>query len=44
MRRQGYGRKYLNRDEVIHLVAIVFGVDERDLLGIRVEPLTCDRD
>ena len=44
MRRQGYGRKYLNRNEVIHLVAIVFGVDERDLLGIRVEPLTCDRD
>jgi len=39
MQGRGYGKKYLNRHETIHLVAMVFGTSERELLGIRVEQL-----
>ncbi len=39
MRERGYGEPYRDRGEPIHLVAIVFGGAERNLLGIRVDTL-----
>ncbi len=35
MRDRGYGEKYRDRGEPIRLVALVFGGEERNLLGIR---------
>jgi len=37
MRERGYGEKYRDRGEQTHLVGIVFGGTERNLLGIRAE-------
>ncbi len=38
LRNRGYGEKYRDRGEPIHLVGMVFGRKERNLLGIRAEP------
>ena len=37
MRERGYGEKYRDRGEPIHLVGMVFGRKERNLLGLRDE-------
>ncbi len=37
IREKGYARKYRSRKEPIHLIGLVFGKKERDLLDIRVE-------
>ncbi len=37
MRERGYGEPYRDRGEPIHLVAMVFGGAERNLLGVRAE-------
>ena len=37
MRDQGYSEKYRDRGEPIYLVGLVFGGDERNLLGLRAE-------
>ena len=37
LRERGYGEKYRDRGEPIHLVGMVFGRKERNLLGIRHE-------
>ena len=37
MRERGYGEKYRDRGEPIHLVGMVFGRKERNLLGTRDE-------
>ncbi len=37
IRERGYDEKYRDRGESIHLVGMVFGQAERNLLGIRVE-------
>ncbi|MCY4149800.1 MAG: PD-(D/E)XK nuclease domain-containing protein, partial [Gammaproteobacteria bacterium] len=39
IREKGYAKKYRNRKEPIHLIGMVFGRKERDLLDIRVEKL-----
>ena len=39
MRGRGYGEKYRGRGSPVHLVGLVFGGDERNLLGIRAERL-----
>ncbi len=39
MRKRGYAEKYRDRNEPIYLVALVFGSSERNLVGIRVEPI-----
>ena len=37
MRDRGYADKYRARGEAIHLVAAVFGLEQRNLLGLRTE-------
>ncbi|MDE0101914.1 MAG: AAA family ATPase [Bryobacterales bacterium] len=37
MRSRGYGEKYGGRGEPIHLVGVVFGRKDRDLLAVRAE-------
>ncbi|MCY4051997.1 MAG: PD-(D/E)XK nuclease domain-containing protein, partial [Gammaproteobacteria bacterium] len=37
VREKGYAVKYRSRKEPIHLIGMVFGKKERDLLDIRVE-------
>ncbi len=37
MRDRGYGDQYLSRGDVVHLVAMVFGSEERNLLDLRAE-------
>lgn len=37
IRERGYWEKYLDRGEPIHLVGVVFGRRERNLLAIRAE-------
>ncbi|MCY4050271.1 MAG: PD-(D/E)XK nuclease domain-containing protein [Gammaproteobacteria bacterium] len=37
IREKGYAKKYRSRKEPIHLIGMVFGKKERDLLDIRVE-------
>ncbi len=37
IREKGYARKYRSRKEPIHLIGLVFGKKERELLDIRVE-------
>ena len=37
MRERGYGEKYRARGEPIHLVAVVFGREERNLLAVEAE-------
>ncbi|MXY66890.1 MAG: AAA family ATPase [Gammaproteobacteria bacterium] len=37
MRERGYGEKYRDRGEPTHLVGLVFGGTERNLLGVRAE-------
>ena len=39
IRDRGYAEKYRDREEPIHLIAIVCGRDTRNLLDIRVEPV-----
>ena len=39
LRQRGYGQKYRDRGEPIHLVAMVFGRSERNLLEIRSEKM-----
>ncbi len=39
MRERGYGEPYRGRGEPIHLVALVFGGAERNLLGVRADTL-----
>jgi len=39
IREKGYAEKYRDRGEPIHLVGMVFGKRERNLLGIRAEVL-----
>ncbi len=43
IRNRGYARKYRNRKEPIHLIAIACGRDTRNLLDIRVEPAVKNR-
>ena len=38
IKEKGYSGQYRNRKEPIHTVAMVFGGEARNLLGIRVEP------
>ncbi len=38
MRQRGYANKYRDRDEPVHLVAVVCGREARNLLEVRVEP------
>jgi len=38
MHERGYANKYRNRSEPIRLVALVFGRNERNLVGVRAEP------
>lgn len=39
IRKKGYAEKYRGRGEPVHLISMVFGKKERNLLGIRSEPL-----
>ncbi len=38
MRERGYGEKHLNRGAPVHLLGVVFGRRERNLLAVRAEP------
>ncbi|MCY4260383.1 MAG: PD-(D/E)XK nuclease domain-containing protein, partial [Rhodobacteraceae bacterium] len=38
MREKGYANRYRDRQEPIHLVAVVCGREARNLLEVRVEP------
>ena len=38
MRDRGYGEKYRDRGQPVHLVGLSFGRAERNLLGVRAEP------
>ncbi|MCY4218252.1 MAG: PD-(D/E)XK nuclease domain-containing protein, partial [Gammaproteobacteria bacterium] len=39
IREKGYGEKYRDLDQPIHLIGLVFGEEDRNLLDIRVEKL-----
>ncbi|MCY4050329.1 MAG: AAA family ATPase [Gammaproteobacteria bacterium] len=39
IREKGYGEKYRDLDQPIHLIGMVFGEEDRNLLDIRVEKL-----
>ena len=38
MRRRGYADKYRAGNELVHLIGVVFGSQERNLLAVRAEP------
>ncbi len=38
MRERGYGDQYLGQGDGVHLIAMVFGSEERNLLDLRAEP------
>ena len=38
MKNRGYANKYRGQNEPIHLVAMIFGSDDRNLIAIQAEP------